>query len=122
MRREVGKKRMVLKHKTGTYMGPPCHSFLWAQWTSEKMYLRTGKEEGVVEWMEEGRGTQRSKSNESNKNGTNTTQHNNSQNTKWLLNDFVFFLGLPAVNQIAAHVNDDKRTSLKHDKNKTCVI
>lgn len=67
---------MVLKHKTGTYMGPPCHSFLWAQWTSEKMYLWTGKEGGVVEWMEEGRGTQRSKSNESNKNGTNRTQHN----------------------------------------------
>lgn len=90
---------MVLIHKTGTYMGSPCHSFLWAQWTSEKMYLRTGKEEGVVEWMEEGRGTQQSKSNESNKNGTNMTQHKHTQNTKQLLNDFVFFLDPAAVNQ-----------------------
>lgn len=36
-------------------MGAPHHSFLWTQWTSEKMYLRTGKEEGVVEWMDEWR-------------------------------------------------------------------
>lgn len=36
-------------------MGAPHHSYLWTQWTSEKMYLGTGKEEGVVEWMDEWR-------------------------------------------------------------------
>lgn len=34
----------MIKHKTSTYMGFPNHSFLWAQWTSEKMNLGTGKE------------------------------------------------------------------------------
>lgn len=32
--------------KQNTYMGFPNHCFLWAQWTSEKMNLRTGKEGG----------------------------------------------------------------------------
>lgn len=32
--------------KHNTYMGFPNHCFLWAQWTSEKMNLRTGKQGG----------------------------------------------------------------------------
>lgn len=35
---------MTVKHKTSTYMGFPNHSFLWTQWTSETMSLRTGEE------------------------------------------------------------------------------
>ncbi len=42
-------------------MGFPNHSFLWAQWTSEKMNLETGEEGGGG--MDDGRGTQQSKSN-----------------------------------------------------------
>lgn len=52
---EERKGGMVLKHQRWTYMGAPYDSFLWTQWTSEKLYLGTGTEERVVEWMDEWR-------------------------------------------------------------------
>lgn len=44
-------------------MGFPNHSFLWAQWTSEKMNLGDGERRGWWNGWRKGRGTQQSKSN-----------------------------------------------------------
>lgn len=74
MSKTKGKRMMMIKHKTSTHMGFPNHSFLWAQWTSEKLNLGTRK--GGDGGMDGGRGTQQSKSNEQVKeNGTNMTGH-----------------------------------------------
>lgn len=86
---------MVLKHKRWTYMGDPHHSFLWTQWTSEKMYLGTGKEEGWWSgWMNGGtegwreRRRKQSKPNEVQMEQThNMAKKNNNQKTKMVQRD-----------------------------------
>lgn len=56
---------MMIKHKTSTYMGFPNHSFLWAQWTSEKMNLGTGIEGGW--WNGWRKGEEHNNQNQTNK-------------------------------------------------------
>lgn len=70
--------------KTSTYMGFPNHFFLLAQWTSEKMNLETGEEGGGG--MDDGRGTQQSKSNKKRQiKWKKTLQDNATKSTKLCL-------------------------------------